>query len=155
MYTRVPEEMKLTVLSAVRTSTQLAVPSDLTDLEAKFQYNWVTMIPFVEMLFVELSPIDEGRPTFLHDEGRQVALNMAVVGLEVEMGRKRNRQLAIQQGLLDYLVCAPWGMPRKWSDRLGRVIAGFCQEVKCLPVPRLSAIVKTMSSRQCGVKFRI
>ncbi len=157
-YSCIPEELGARVLQAVRDS-QLPVPSDLTTMVEKFQYNWITVVPLVESAFVPLIPEGgENAPERLMKACYHECLDVAITALEVEMGRQRNRRLALQQGLLEYIVCLPWGVPHvEWKDRLKTIVSRFQRELKALPVPRLSTITMATlarTRRDFSVEFR-
>ena len=61
--------------------------------------------------------------------------------LSVEMSRKLTRDVAIAQGLLDFVVLLPHQVPPRWKEQCQSVVALF-REDQPLPVPRLSSIAK-------------
>lgn len=155
----IPEDHRARVLQTVR-DPRLPELAKLTASLEKFQYNWTTVVPLVEMLFVPLTDSElGGNPTEDIQRDCQCAcLDIAITGLQAEMARDRNRRLACQQGLLEYVVCLPWGIPRvDWKDRLRAVVSMFKVELGPLPVPRLSTIAKSTlarTNREFSMEFR-
>ncbi len=126
----------------------LPAPAALTAMLEKFQYNWVTVVPLVETVFVPVAGGDGGEDDTLWRDCCCACVDTAITALQAEMGQQRNRRLTHQQGLLEYIVCLPWGMARgDWESRLKTVVRVFQLELKSLPVPRLSTIAKATLAR--------
>lgn len=129
-----------------------ARPKDITHMEDKYDYNWITTLPFVEMLYLPVSDTVKEQPCTLEgeeplrDKCQHWSISVAVVGIEAEMARGCNRKVTVNQGLLDFVVCLPWGMPAKWGDGCRAAVAFFRKEGK-LPVPKLSSIAKATLAR--------
>ena len=116
--------------------------------EQKLQCNWLTMVPFVDVFMVPLSVAS-------HDQYagtssiQQTSLSVMMFALTVEMSRKCNRDLAIQQGLLDFIVSLPWSIPNRWKENSKTVVAAFQKDLHYLPVPKLYSIAAACAVKQC------
>ena len=152
-----PDEHKTKTVEILRHFLSVARVQDITALEEKYSYNWITILPFVEMLFVPIfgydaTPVD----TIIEPPGiegcQHWSMCVALLALEAEMGRKCNRELVVHQGLMDFIVCLPWGVPQKWQEGCEKVVQLFAAGKK-LPVPRLATIAKAKLAR-CSLGLR-
>ena len=111
-----PEEHKTKTAEVLSHFLSVAKAQEITNLEEKYTYNWITMLPFIEMLYTAVSSDKLHRNAMVEPpaagESQQWSVCVAVVALEAEMGRKCNRELVVRQGLLDFIVCLPWGVPQ-------------------------------------------
>jgi len=146
-----PEEHKTKSAEVLSHFLSVAKAQEITNLEEKYTYNWITMLPFIEMLYTAVSSDKLHRNAMVElpaaGESQQWSVCVAVVALEAEMGRKCNRELVVRQGLLDFIVCLPWGVPQCQN-----VVQLFAGDQK-LPVPKLASIAKAKLAR-CGSRLR-
>lgn len=123
-------------------------PATVTAVNEHCECNWITAAPFVEMLYAPL--LDETKsdqlPTSLKAQCQMWSVRIALLGLQGEMGRLFVRKLVVEQGLLDFIVCLPWGLPPKWQDSCRAVMKLFRKDCQ-LPVPRLSSIARATLTR--------
>ena len=140
-----PDEHKARTAEILSHFLTVAKAQEITDLEEKYSYNWITMLPFIEMLYTPSSTAVGPPPRA--DDCQQWSVCVAVVALEAEMGRKCNREIMVRQGLLDFIVCLPWGVPQ--CQNIVQLFAGDGK----LPVPKLASIAKAQLAR-CGSRLR-
>ena len=75
-----------------------------------------------------------------------VGLRVALLALQAEMQRALLRELARKEGLVDYVVMLPWGVPPRWKDECSSVVRRFRSDSQ-LPVPRLCSIARAVLAR--------
>ena len=143
-------------------------PSIVCQLEERYQYNWITMVPFVSAAYaygVEMVKSSDARlkkaqssATFTENdmpettsssackESTSLSLAFALFALKVETSRSNNTQCLIKQGLLEYVAMLHWGMDDGWLDQC-KWVQEEVSKAKKLPVPRLSSIAKGKLAR--------
>ena len=150
-----PNEHKTKTVEILSQFLSVARVQDITTLEEKYSYNWITILPFVEMLFAPIfgcNTVDTSIEAPGIEDCQHWSMCVALLALEVEMGRKINRELAVRQGLMDFMVCLPWGMPQKWQEGCEKVVQVFAADKKLL-VPKLASIAKVKLAR-CSLGLR-
>ena len=116
--------------------------------EEHYRVNWITVVPFMEMLYAPLvdqtEDVTDGAPfvTLCRVWGLRVAL----LALQAEMQRALLRELARKEGLVDYVVMLPWGMPPRWKDECSSVVRRFRSDSQ-LPVLRQCSIARAVLAR--------
>ena len=149
----VAAEYQQEIVNSVNFASKATV-EEITALEEHYQNNWVTVVPFLEMLYAPL--LDKAVPsvsltpkeTLLHS-CQLWSIRVALIALRAEFERVLLRKLAVKQGLLDYIVCLPWGMHVRWWDDCFAVMQLFQRDGR-LPVPCLSSIAKAALARSGG-----
>ena len=151
-YDTVPSQCRPKILKSMDQFLAVAKAREIARLEEKYQYNWITVFPFLETLYAPLMDcvksktysIDSDDP--VKEKCQHWSTSVAVLSMEAEMSRECNRELLLRQKLLDYVVCLPWEMPGQWKECCGSVVSHFVKEGR-LPVPRLSSIAKAKLAR--------
>ena len=138
--------------------------NSVSQLEQRYQYNWITILPFLELAYTYGA--EEVNYAESHFQKRDqsgdekvakelsvsstplacLCLMYTVFSLKVEMMRSHNRKLVVRQGLLDYIVMLPWGMGSVWQEHCKEIIVLFREDGK-LPLPRLASIAKAKLAR--------
>ena len=143
-------------------------PSTVCQLEERYQYNWITMLPFVSAAYacgVETVKFSDTRlkktqssTTFSEydipvttassacKESTSLSLAFVLFTLKVETSRSNNTRLLIKQGLLEYIAMLHWGVDDGWRDQC-KWVQEEVSKAKKLPVPRLSSIAKGKLAR--------
>ena len=143
-------------------------PDIVTELEERFQYNWITMRPFVDAVYsngattTKLSDIGlhKSKPSGTFTEEKQplpsapissVATTVSVAyllfALKVETARTANAELLVNQGLLEYITMLHWGLDCGWQTQCRWVQEEVKKVSGKLPVPRLSLVAKVTLAR--------
>ena len=133
--------------------------------EEKLQCNWITMVPFIDVFLAPVaSHCDLGEPTSSSDDlstknmhmaalATELSLSVMMFALSVETSRKCNRELAIQCGLLDFIVSLPWSIPDRWKENGKAIVTMFQKDLHCLPVPRLYSIAAASAAKSGILPF--
>jgi hypothetical protein len=137
-------------------------PATVTQLEERYQYNWITMRPFVDGFYsygVETakpsnSCLHKSQPsetcteeTTVSSLATSVSIAYLLFALKVETGRTINTELLVRQDLLEYVTMLDWGLDRGWLTQclqLQEQVKKVCDK---LPVPRLSQIARARLAR--------
>ena len=155
----VPEQFHskiLELLDTFLTKAKMRGSSVIAAAEEKLQCNWITMVPFVDVFLTPTAHRCEcNRSTTdsdhtindSHGPIAEMSLSAMMFALSVEMSRKCNRELVIQQGLLDFIVSLPWSIPEEWKDTSNGVVAIFQKDQHYLAVPKLSSIAVAYASK--------
>lgn len=151
-YDAVPSQCRPQMLKCMDQFLTVAKAPQIASLEEKYQYNWITVFPFLETLYAPLMDcvksksysIDSDDP--VKEKCQYWSTCVAVLSMEAEMSRECNRELLLRQKLLDYVVCLPWEMPGHWKLRCGSVVSHFAKEGR-VPIPKLSSIAKAKLAR--------
>lgn len=160
----VPEQFHskiLELLDTFLTKAKVRGSRVIAAAEEKLQCNWISMVPFVDVFLTPAahhyecirSTIDSVQPDSAdsvndtHGPIAEISLSAMMFALSVEMSRKCNRELVIQQGLLDFIVSLPWSIPDKWKDTSKGVVAVFQKDQNYLAVPKLSSIAMAYASK--------
>ena len=144
-------------------------PSVVTQLEERYQYNWITMRPFVDPLYscsittAKLSDTalqkSHCSETFTEERNAlpttpstslMTALSVAYLlfALKVETARKVNTELLVTQGFLEYITMLQWGLDDGWCTQCQWVQEEIRRASHSkLPVPRLSSIARAKLAR--------
>ena len=154
-------------------------PSIVCQLEERYQYNWITMIPFVSASYaygVETVKFSDARlkktkssatftendmpeatPSSACRESTSLSLTFVLFALKVETSRSNNTRLLIEQGLLEYIAMLHWGMDDGWLDQC-KWVWEEVSKAKKPPVPRLSSIAKgklARTNQECSGQIRV
>ena len=142
----IPSTYTPRMVDAMEVFVRTTQVGEIVTFEDRYQYNWISILPFVEMMFV---PLSDGMGSLQgQHECEYISMRLIILSLQAEFGRKVNRDLAVKQGLLEYIVCMPWGIRSEWSDGCKQILKGFMEDRKSgLPVPRLSTIAKVKLAR--------
>lgn len=77
-------------------------------------------------------------------------LEVAVLGLHVVLEGEEERQVLVKQGLLEYLICFPWHMPkRSAAHQRAKSLVDMVGSHITLQPPSLNVIVKTELAVAC------
>ena len=151
-YDTVPSQYRPKILNSMDRFLVMAKAPQIMSVEERYQYDWITVFPFLEMLYAPLMDCVKSK-TYSLDSDDPVkekcqywSTSIAVLSVDTEMRRECNRRLLLSQKLLDYVVCLPWEMPRQWKERCSSVVSHFAKDGR-LPVPRLSSIAKAKLAR--------
>ena len=129
-----------------------------------FRFSLISMVPVIHVFFVpmprvELPSTTEDIPDTSATQNAEsgmtlldCSMSLAVSAIEVQFSRKRNRDLAVAEGLLDFIVLLPHHVPAEWKEQCQSVVALFGDD-QPLPVPRLSSIAKA-SLAASGYKLK-
>ena len=138
----------------------------MCQLEERYQYNWITILPFLDAAYAcgaesfKLSDTGlqklQSSATFTENKessivgilslATSVSLAYVLFALKVETTRSNNAQLLIKQGLLDYITMLHWGLDGEWLLQCQWIQEEVCKAKK-LPLPRLSSISKGKLAR--------
>ena len=144
-------------------------PSVVCKLEERYQYNWITMIPFVNAAYtcgVEAVKLSDARlkkaqssATFSEEKeissapqvdssslATTLSLAFVLFALKVETEGSNNTRLLIKQGFLDYVTTLHWGLDNGWHDQC-QWVQEQVRRISKLPVPRLSSIARGKLAR--------
>ncbi len=135
------------LLESFLAKAKVAGSSSIAAAEQKLQCNWLTMVPFVDVFMVPLCVASHDQYVGIPNIA-QTSLSVMAFALTVEMSRKCNRELAIQQGLLDFIVSLPWSIPDRWKENSKTVVAAFQKDLHYLPVPKLYSIAAACAAKQ-------
>ena len=143
-------------------------PSVVTQLEEHYQYNWITMYPFVDALYTcstgAATPsnlfLEKSHSSATFTGGKDslpshpslsqcTALSVAYLlfALKVETAREVNAKLLVNQGLLEYITMLHWGLHDGWHAHCQWVHEEVRRVSTKLPVPRLSSIARAKLAR--------
>ena len=115
---------------------------EIYDAHESHHSRWVTLSHFVDVFFAPLFSTVEGsrfKSLVLIEAYSEVCMKMNVMCLAVELSRSCHKQLVVEQGLLDCLVCLPWVLEKKWSSVVRAVVNLFGEDMD-LPVPTLHSL---------------
>ena len=115
-------------------------------LEERYQYNWTTVAPFIEMLYAPRVQSQSEAEEQLSMQCQTWGVGVALLALRTEMQRLLLRRLAREEGVADFVVMLPWGMPARWKDECSAVVKLFAADGH-LPVPRLCSIGRAVLAR--------
>ena len=136
------------------------ISSCLEDL----RFSLISMVPVIDVFFVPMPRVElpsttedipDASATQNAESGMTLldcSMSLAVSAIEVQFSRKRNRDLAVAEGLLDFIVLLPHHVPAEWKEQCQSVVALF-RDDQPLPVPRLSSIAKA-SLATSGYKLK-
>ena len=138
------------------------ISSCLEDL----RFSLISMVPVIDVFFVPMprvklpsttEDIKDTSATQNAESGMALldcSMSLAVSAIEVQFSRKRNRDLAVAEGLLDFIVLLPYHVPAEWKEQCQSVVALF-RDDQPLPVPRLSSIAKaSLATSGYTLKFQ-
>ena len=137
-------------------------PTVVTQLNERYQYNWITMRPFVDAVYsfgVETAKLSDAclqksqaSATFTKKETlpsvpvSSIATSLSIAyllfALKVETGRTINTELLVRQGLLECVTMLDWGLDAGWQTQCQWVQEQVKKVCDKLPVPRLSQIAR-------------
>ena len=103
------------------------------------------MLPYMKLLYrcSKWSSLSD-------DEISMRCLEVVVLGLQIFLEGERERQVLVKQGLLEYLTCLPWHMPKgskahQRAKSLGDMVGSHI----VLQPPSLNVIVKAKLAATC------
>ena len=77
-------------------------------------------------------------------------LEVVVLGLQVFLEGERERQVLVKQGLLEYLTCLPWHMPKgSMAHQRAKSLVDMVGSHIILQPPSLNVIVKAKLAVTC------
>ena len=144
-------------------------PSVVSQLEERHQYNWITILPFLEAAYmygvetVKLTDacLKKTQPSATFSEVKEASFLLAVntkslattlslayilLALKIETVRSINIELLVKQGLLEYVTMLHWGLDNGWHNQC-LWVQQQVSKINKLSVPRLSSIAKGRLAR--------
>ena len=127
------------------------------------RFSLISMVPVIDVFFVPMPRVN--LPSTTEDTSAtqnaesamallDCSMSLAVSAIEVQFSRKRNRDVAVAEGLLDFIVLLPHHVPAEWKEQCQSVVALF-RDDQPLPVPRLSSIAQaSLATSGYKLKFR-
>lgn len=160
------EEFLTPIISAMRVFLLKVKPTIVRHIEERYQDNWISMLPFLQVLYacgVETVKYSDARlhklqssKTFaekketeappLESYAASVSLTYVLFSLMIELSRTNMVQLLIKEGLLEYITILPWGLDNGWHTQC-LWVQEEVKKTKKLPVPSLSSIAKGKLAR--------
>ena len=110
-----------------------------------YGYHWDDMLPYMKLLYKPSNCrlLSEG-------DMSSKCLEVAVLGLQVVLEGEEERQVLVKQGLLEYLICLPWHMPkRSAAHQRAKSLVDMVGSHITLQPPSLNVIVKTELAVAC------
>ena len=137
---------KLQILTTrMETLLQSTTPLDLMCYEDRARFSWSVFLPYVKLVYAPetptLDPIISSDPTSLLAKLRLLSLELILFWLRNTLGRSCHRDILIQEGLSDYLVCLPWYVPEKLKKAACDLLSVFAGNSSISP-PRLSILAR-------------
>ena len=129
----------------------------LSDVDCSLLHKWAVQVngcalndilPVMRMVYSTPSRHTSPFPIAL------LCLNIALLGLQVILNGEDERQVLIKQGLLDYLTCLPWYIPKGSGahERAKAVLDMVGSHVPLQP-PSLNNIVRAkLAATCCGLE---
>ena len=106
---------------------------------------WTDMLPYMKPLYrcSKWSSLSE-------DEISMRCLEVVVLGLQVILEGEKERQVLVKQGLLEYLTCLPWHMPKgSMAHQRAKSLVDMVGSHIVLQPPSLNVIVKAKLAVTC------
>lgn len=143
----IPVEHQRQITDLAFLSEPTTTAKAINALEERYQYNWTTVAPFVEMLYAPFVMQCQSEPEAqLSVQCRTWGVGVALLALRTEMRRALLRRLAREEGVVDFVAMLPWSMPARWRDECSAVVKLFTADGH-LPVPRLCSIARAVLAR--------
>ena len=127
---------------------------EVRDAEIKNWYVWQKFMPTVKLAYVPDAvtppPTDEVRRMQL------LSLRLVIFSLQNMLGRTKHRQVLLEEGLLDYVVCMPWFVPpsrplKRQAQDLVSMLANF-PDVDMQPPSLLSIARACLAKAHFGLE---
>ena len=111
----------------------------------KYGYMWTDMLPYMKLLYTcsKWRSLSEGAISMQ-------CLEVVVLGLQVVLEGEKERQVLVKQGLLEYLTCLPWHMPKgSMAHQRAKSLVDMVGSHIVLQPPSLYVIVKAKLALTC------
>lgn len=139
--------------SFMRDFLQDADPRDIHEHEVRNGYIWSTVVPFVKLAYFpssHLCPIHEHFDLSLPFKQRlgelqQLCIEAGVFSLQNILSGEQAQQILVQEGLVDYITCMPWNLPKVLHSRVHRrakELALMLSQNMRLQPPQLTTIAR-------------
>lgn len=131
---------------------QSTTPEAINDFEERYQYNWTSVKPFIEILYSPLvhnksrSGTEDETENRLNIRSQTWSLKIALFALKTEMLRVLLRNRTKEEELLDFIVMLSWNMPAECKSDCLDVTNLFFANGN-LPVPKLVSIARACLAR--------
>ena len=111
-------------------------------------FRWQDIIPVMQLVY---SPCCHSTLSCPID---MLCLETGLLGLQIILNREDERQSLINQGLLDYLVCLPWHIPKECEGhKRSKLLLEMVGSHVPLQPPSLNNIVRAkLAATWCGLK---
>ena len=111
----------------------------------QYGYWWNDMLPYMKPLYT----CSKWR-SLSEDDISMRCLGVVVLGLQVILEGERERQVLVKQGLLEYLTCLPWHMPKgSMAHQRAKSLVDMVGSHIVLQPPSLNVIVKAKLAVTC------
>ena len=110
-----------------------------------YGYWWIDMLPYMKLLYT----CSKWR-SLSEDDIPMRCLEVVVLGLQIVLEGERERQVLVKQGLLEYLTCLPWHMPKgSMAHQRAKSLVDMVGSHIVLQPPSLNVIVKAKLAVTC------
>ncbi len=114
-------------------------PQQVMEFEVKRRFSWSVFLPYLRLLYAPNIPrVGVGS---LVASLQLLALEVVLFWLRSSLGRPSHRDILIDEGLLDYVICLPWFVPEALRDSARALVSVFMGGASISP-PRLSMLAR-------------
>ena len=113
-----------------------------------YGFRWRDIFPVMRLVYSPCCHCPSSDPI------NMLCLETGLFGLQVILNREDERQCFIKQGLLDYLICLPWHIPKGCEGhKRAKVLVETVGSHVPLQPPTLNNIVRAkLAASWCGLK---
>ena len=84
------------------------------EAEVEHWYVWQTFMPYVKLAFLPetAQPLSNDLRTM-----QTLSLQLIIFSLQNMLGRAKHREVLLEEGILDYIICMPWFVPQSLKQQ--------------------------------------